>query len=787
MKHARITIWMLLILMWLVVFLPEGIAQSDYRIRDAIVVRKLDGRGGIPLFWNGFMLGRYAGMTRDCFFYDYTGAGNYIVRLQGDSADVFTIDKDGNVWAAGGIAPAGGVQLPDTDNSNWLSLIWNENDVADRNMNFLVNGADRTIDLSDDLVVAVLANTRLMATDGTGTIGTTDLFTWVAGTADDITVTDDLDGTITLSSVAHANTVTVGATGCDYTTIQAALTASGADTLVLVYPGTYTDDTINFTANNQTVRGADLTAKAIVTSADTQISNFGAYAGCRIDNIFMSMTAVTTAKDMITGTGTLRLRWVHLEQTCATDIAGTAQPSCINTTGDVKMTFGTTDYNHTGESVAGIKAPIRLGTGALVNLNRVNIDIDTQGDAVASTTGYGIDSGILNLYRCDIDVANIAGAISGLEDTFTIGHAYLTGSGYHELRDNDFHVLNNNSMGIGIYAGGTVTLRSLYNHIHVESTSGTANSFYFGAAGVVIDSQLDDIIAADGENNAAGGTYGYCHSPADGDYAMSSDLTVGERTIFTPTATQVINAVGDAILANGRTVVLDPDADYVLTSTPTIADGTTGEVVYVTCGNAEANTVWVQDQDTLGGSNIQLLNDEASRAITGQSTVSLRFDGTDWVEFGGRPTPVTDKFIPANMFKPQGDGADNNIVPTIRADATANRMFNRSDSNDDTQDMDWYTEYQLPEFCTGITTLRIYTRASDFANCAMTMTLEDQDGNADATGAVVITPTGNDTWEEFTYTPTSAYTSLEHIWIKIAITSLDTGDTADFGGVAADL
>jgi len=77
-------------------------------------------------------------------------------------------------------------------------------------------------------------------------------------------------------------------------------------------------------------------------------------------------------------------------------------------------------------------------------------------------------------------------------------------------------------------------------------------------------------------------------------------------------------------------VVLNPDGDYTLTSTPTIADGETGQILYITCANAEAHTVTIQDQDTLGSSNLQL--GANTRAISGKDVLQLMFDGTDWIE-----------------------------------------------------------------------------------------------------------------------------------------------------------
>jgi len=56
---------------------------------------------------------------------------------------------------------------------------------------------------------------------------------------------------------------------------------------------------------------------------------------------------------------------------------------------------------------------------------------------------------------------------------------------------------------------------------------------------------------------------------------------VGEL-VYTPSTAQVIDAAGDAILANATIVELNPDGDYTLTSTPTIADGTEGQILYIT-------------------------------------------------------------------------------------------------------------------------------------------------------------------------------------------------------------
>ena len=157
---------------------------------------------------------------------------------------------------------------------------------------------------------------------------------------------------------------------------------------------------------------------------------------------------------------------------------------------------------------------------------------------------------------------------------------------------------------------------------------------------------------------------------------------------------------------------------------------------------------------------------------------SVEMTGDVTITNAGVATVVMTDFIPVADFSPTGDETENVVTTTRSADGTNRRMLNRTTGISDTQDMDWYSEKAVTKTPTSLT---IWTRASDFANCVMTIQVWDFSGNADATGAVAITPTGNDTWEEFTYTFTSTYTNDEELWIKIAITSLDTADTIDFG------
>ena len=125
-----------------------------------------------------------------------------------------------------------------------------------------------------------------------------------------------------------------------------------------------------------------------------------------------------------------------------------------------------------------------------------------------------------------------------------------------------------------------------------------------------------------------------------GTQTISGANTVGGRTTtagltnsgteIRSRTTQSITAVGNTILSTTRSMLLDPNGNYTMTSAPTIANGTAGQELCLTAGNAEANTVTVQDQGTLASSNLQL--GATSRVIGAMDMLCLEFDGTDWVE-----------------------------------------------------------------------------------------------------------------------------------------------------------
>jgi len=157
-----------------------------------------------------------------------------------------------------------------------------------------------------------------------------------------------------------------------------------------------------------------------------------------------------------------------------------------------------------------------------------------------------------------------------------------------------------------------------------DLTQGTTYKHYFR------DSAIYAWSSADGWMNLVADTGVEVNAPI----LNVSDLyiagSVTGKIIYPPSATQPITAAVDAILANATVVVLNPDGDYALTSTPTIANGTTGQILYIITDNAEANTVTVQDEGTIPNSNLEL--GAAGRAIGARDVLVLMYNGAQWVE-----------------------------------------------------------------------------------------------------------------------------------------------------------
>jgi len=218
-----------------------------------------------------------------------------------------------------------------------------------------------------------------------------------------------------------------------------------------------------------------------------------------------------------------------------------------------------------------------------------------------------------------VDAYNVTGTVGGAS-----GYAYA----FAVLNSNDA-----NSLTLNLSATVARALPGTALDVAIASTSITTMNSIVNCYLTTLDGADYDAYQTGTNVLALGGSV-IVNNKISGTITYRATMTSGKVTtpmlIISPTADQVIDNAADAILANASIVFLNPDGDYTLTSTPTIADGTKGQILHIMCNNNEANGVTVQDQGTLPLSNLQL--GAAGRAISGKDVLSLIFDGTDWVE-----------------------------------------------------------------------------------------------------------------------------------------------------------
>jgi len=193
--------------------------------------------------------------------------------------------------------------------------------------------------------------------------------------------------------------------------------------------------------------------------------------------------------------------------------------------------------------------------------------------------------------------------------------ALLTVLGHTGLRD---------SPALDIVSGGTVAVTSV-----AALTSGLS----VGSGGTVTTRRGIDVADATGAGTLT------TQIGVDIAALAKGGTNIGIRNAATEVATPsvaTITAVGNTITANAKVKRLDntSGSSKTLTSTPTIPDGQDGQLLVLF--NSSANDVVLQDQGTLGSSNLRLV--AASITIGPRDSVMLMYSSTvaDWIQL----TPV---------------------------------------------------------------------------------------------------------------------------------------------------
>jgi len=354
---------------------------------------------------------------------------------------------------------------------------------------------------------------------------------------DSSTVITNGAGTIDLSSVGVAidNVLYVGKHGDDGNsgatpslaklTINAAVTAASAGDTIIVYPGTYTE-TITHAANNVTLLAQGKPGTCVITQADANVIDINTQTGIFYNGFKITCTAATSAINTIQlSTGSATFRFCRLWMISSAAIAGASQPAIASVTGAgmLIVAFGRHEYQHTGNGGGTAqKGAFKVSNGGEIDLTRIEeLNITNSGTALATAVGVDTAStGIFKMQECKINITDP-------NSTNVVGLAYLGGTGVeHEYYRNTIHVTVTANTGYGFFSSDTATTsRFYYNHLHIVDTGGTSYSYHIGNTSTVI-SHFDDIVADDGYQLVAGGTFTQVNSETDGSLSLSDTLLI---------------------------------------------------------------------------------------------------------------------------------------------------------------------------------------------------------------------------------------------------------------------
>lgn len=202
---------------------------------------------------------------------------------------------------------------------------------------------------------------------------------------------------------------------------------------------------------------------------------------------------------------------------------------------------------------------------------------------------------------------------------------------------------------VPIANGGTNSSTALNNDRMLLTTGGaivegaalTDGQFFVGATGAApaaasITGTADQVIVTNGTNSVTLSTpqdIATTSSPTFASVTTTGNIDVGEsanikKLVYTPQVDTVVASAATTLDSSTTHAEVVPDADYTLTSTPTITAGVDGQILIL--HNESAFTVSLQDDSVLAGSDVYLGG--ASGAIRSDSMIMLIYDvaGPGW-------------------------------------------------------------------------------------------------------------------------------------------------------------
>lgn len=357
-----------------------------------------------------------------------------------------------------------------------------------------------------------------------------------------------LDGsnTATKFNTPYQQTVTVAKSGADYTLIQDAIdsisdAAANKPYVVLIYPGTYTED-ITMKAW-VSLRGMGEFSQVIISGTDSAplIDFDNGNSVTSIENLTMSLTPTVTNQIVVQITNGVKfIKGCDIKMVSSTNGIVGQLITCANgyfTINNTRLVY-TLSGTAAGANTHNIVEIAGTTSYVFQNSSYFDIDVSDTNDTVNVINDSSTTTSQCFILNCYADINLLSATYSG-----TTRFYYVTGSGTRVIQGNhvDIDSSGNGTGDIYVLDNASLTYFSTSNHLHVQNF--TLN--YLGVflnAGSTINSHFDDIVAADATTGA--GTYLYANSPIDGEFWCETILT---NTIYGGTQS------GDSIDIYGST------------------------------------------------------------------------------------------------------------------------------------------------------------------------------------------------------------------------------------------